>query len=457
MFSASKRGHGYGAYLRNAAPSVLSMVFLSFYTTIDGFFVSREAGPDALAAVNIAIPVACLFYGIAVMMATGAGAIIGERLGAGEKKRADNLFSFASACLLGAATLITVLGLVFIEPLMDLLGSTERLDPHVRPYLTCVLAGTIPLSFKLYLEYMCRTDGCPKTAMWMSFSGLAINFVLDYIFVVPMGLGALGAGLGTTLSMALSCLIGVVHFAKRKNLAVGRFRPVWRDLAKSCSNGMSEMFSEMSTGITTLAFNHIVMRFYGEDGVAAVTVVMYVYYFFISFYMGLSVAAAPHVSYDLGARDYQSIRRTLRYSFSTLAAASVVLTLASAAFAGPIASLFLEPSAAWDITVVGLRWTSLVFATAGFNVFMSAYFTAIGDGVSSAVISSLRAFALVVPALVLLPGIFGSWAIWLAMPLADALTSAVSWSLYAAKGRVAKIERARRITAYSTASELVGD
>ncbi len=427
----------YKEYLINALPSVLSMVFLSFYTTIDGFFVAHSVNSDALAAINIVIPVTCLVFGIAVMLATGSGAIIGELLGERRKEEADRRFSMICVTLLIISSVLTAAGLAAIRPIAAALGSTERLDPHVIPYLSIIIAGTIPMAFKLFFEYLARTDGYPGLALAMSLSGLVLNLVFDFIFVIIMDLGTIGAGLGTFFSIAVSALIGLLHFLKGRNLRFTRFRFCGRTIFRSCTNGCSEMFSELSTGIITLFYNLIVISIYAEDGIAALTIMMYVYYFFIAFYMGLSVASAPLVSYALGEKDYGKIRRIVRYSFRTIALSALILTAAAVVFAPFIAGLFLPSgSSAFSITVESIRLSGWVFLFAGFNVFMSAYFTALGDGLSSAVISTLRALVLVIPSIFLLPRLLGDSGIWLALPVSDALTLFVSFFLYSRCGRI---------------------
>lgn len=452
MLSRFRDGLTYGGFLKNALPSVLSMVFLSFYTTIDGVFVSYTTGSAALASINIVIPISCLIFGIAVMLATGSAAIIGERLGEGRKAEADSTFSLVSCSLLIITMIMTVSGLILLEPISHLLGSTSVLQPYVLPYLATIIAGTIPMAFKLYFEYLVRTDGKPGMALIMSFSGLVLNIVLDFIFVIILDLGTLGAGLGTLFSITASMLIGLVHFLKGRGLRFTKFAFKGNLILKSCTNGSSEMLSEFSTGIVTFLFNLIVLSLYGEDGVAAVTVVMYVYYFFIAFYMGLSVSSAPLVSYSLGAEDYRRIKVVLKYSFFTIMVSSVIITLASFLLSPFISDIFLERGNAWDLTVVGLRFTSFVFVCAGFNVFLSAYFTALGDGLSSAVISTLRSFALVVPLVLILPRLFSTYGIWMTLPLADALTLIVSLSLFFYKGRVNVIRKRREMEkSFSTA------
>lgn len=440
MSTPKKNGLSYGSYLVSAIPSILSMVFLSFYTTIDGFFVSYAVGADALAAINIALPITSIIFGLAVMLATGAGAMIGERLGAGQKKEARNLFSFVSSVLLITTTVLTILGLILLKPLAKLLGSTERLDPYVIPYLAIIIMGTIPMAFKLFFEYMVRTDDHPKIALVTSTLGLVLNVVFDWLFVIVLNMGTIGAGLGTLFSIAIGTVMGLVHFLKGRNIKYVKFKNEWKELGKSCSNGSSEMLSELAVGITTFLFNIIILSYYGEEGVAAVTIITYVYYFFVAFYMGLGVASAPKVSFSLGERNFDKIKTILRYAFITLLTFSSGIWAIAYFSASFTTSLFLhegDPS----LTIYGLKASSFVFLFAGFNIFLSAYFTAIGDGFASALISSLRSLLLVVPLVILLPLLFGAEAIWLTLPLADALTIFVSGFLFNRRGRVKLLKK----------------
>ena len=274
----------YPQFLKYLVPSVLTMIFLSFYTTIDGFFVSKYAGSDALGGINIVIPVTCVIFGTSVMLATGAGAIIGEKMGQKKDREASEIFTFITLVLLGLSLFFTVFGIVFLKPICILLGSSDRLLPHVLPYAFVIFLGSIPMSFKLFFEYMVRTDGKPGVGMAMSMTGLVCNVIFDYIFVAVLDMGTFGAAWGTFLSITVSMLIGLVYFLKFSHIRFCRPKANGRVLFKSCTNGSSEMLTEMSTGITTFLFNVIVLKHFGEDGVAAVTIIMYIYYFFIAFY-----------------------------------------------------------------------------------------------------------------------------------------------------------------------------
>lgn len=426
----------YKEYIRYLIPSVMTMIFLSFYTTIDGYFVSRYAGSDALAGINIVIPVTCIIFGVSVMLATGGGAIIGEHMGRGEKQRADEIFSSISLALLVFSIIFTIVGIVCLRPAAILLGSSERLLEHVLPYLFVVFAGTIPMSFKLFFEYLVRTDGKPKVGLAMSFVGLLLNVILDYIFVAHFHFGTFGAALGTVIAISASTLIGLIYFLWFSNIHFRRPKLQMLTLLKACINGSSEMLTELSTGITTFLFNIIIMNAYGEDGVAAVTIIMYIYYFFISFYMGIAVATAPVVSFCLGADNKRKIKETLKYSFTTIGATALVILSILYLFGDHIIAIFVAGGPVFALTSKALLYFSPVFLFIGVNVFLSGYFTALGDGLTSAVISSLRSLVFVVIFLLILPKVLGVTGIWIAMPFAEVTTILISLWLFAKRGIV---------------------
>ena len=208
----------YPQFLKYLVPSVLTMIFLSFYTTIDGFFVSRYAGSDALAGINIVIPITCVIFGTSVMLATGSGAIIGERMGQKREQEANEIFTFITIVLFVLSVAFTAVGILFLKPICIFLGSSERLMEHVVPYAFVIFLGSVSMSFKLFFEYLVRTDGRSYIGMIMSLTGLAFNIVFDYIFVAVFRLGTLGAAWGTFLSITVSMLIGFIYFLKYSHI-----------------------------------------------------------------------------------------------------------------------------------------------------------------------------------------------------------------------------------------------
>ena len=429
----------YPQFLKYLIPSVLTMIFLSFYTTIDGFFVSRYAGSDALAGINIVIPITCVIFGTSVMLATGSGAIIGERMGQKREQEANEIFTFMTIVLLVLSVAFTAVGILFLKPICIFLGSSERLMEHVVPYAFVIFLGSVPMSFKLFFEYLVRTDGRSYIGMIMSLTGLAFNIVFDYIFVAIFGLGTLGAAWGTFLSITVSMLIGFIYFLKYSHIRFCRPKADGSVLLKSCTNGSSEMLTEMSTGITTFLFNLIIMQYFGEDGVAAVTIIMYIYYFFIAFYMGIAVAAAPIISYNYGSENHDKIREITRYSFITIAISSVLILAVSLVFGKQIIHLFVGNGNVFifprAVKNPERKLFSPVFLFIGLNVFLSGYFTALGNGFISALISSMRSLILVAVFILILPKLIGVAGVWMTMPLAEAVTIFIAVYLYRTYGK----------------------
>lgn len=422
-------------FIKYIVPSILTMVFLSFYTTIDGYFVSKYAGSAALAGINIVVPITCIIFGTSVMLATGAGAIIGEHMGRKEHKEANKVFSSISLALLVFSVLFSILGILFLKPISIFLGASDKLLPYVMPYAFVVFAGTIPMAFKLFFEYLVRTDGNPQVGLEMSVTGLILNLVLDYLFVGVFKLGTFGAALGTVLSISVSAVIGLIYFLRRSTVRFCKTEFNTPVFFKSCANGSSEMLTELSTGITTLLFNLIIMQQFGEDGVAAVTIVMYIYYFFIAFYMGIAVAAAPVVSYNLGSGNSFKIRETVKYSFIVIGVTAVLIMLILHLLGDNIIGLFARTRSVFELTSTAMKYFSPVFLFIGINVFLSAYFTALGDGFTSAIISSLRSLIFVIIFIFTLPRLAGINGVWLTMPYAEISTLLVSIVLFSKKGK----------------------
>ena len=254
----------YLQFLKFVAPSIATMIFLSFYTTIDGFFVSRFVNSNALASINIVIPITCVVFGVSVMLATGSGALVGIKLGEKDEDGANKLFSFITLMLLIISLLLTVVFVLFLKPMLVGLGATEQLLPYAIPYGFLTVLMTIPMMFKLYFEYYARVDGSPKVALIMSTLGLVLNLILDFMFIVIFKLGILGAGLGTFLSITISAIIGLLYFLSSKsNLKFTKPKVDMKAFYNSCYNGSSEMFTELSTGITTFLFNKSILAFHG--------------------------------------------------------------------------------------------------------------------------------------------------------------------------------------------------
>lgn len=421
----------YKEYLKYLLPSVISMVFLSFYTTVDGFFVSRYVNANALAAINIIIPLTCLFFGISIMLATGAGAIVGIRQGEGKHKEANQFFSFIFGVIIIVIVVLTTIGLVFLEPILKICGSTEALMPYTKPYGLWTVLMIPAMVLKLFFEYFARIDGYPKLAMAMSVSGLVANLILDWLFIVVMDMGITGAGMGTAIAMYISAFIGIYHFVFGKsNLNFVKPKIEIKNLARACYNGSSEMMTELSTGVTTLLFNLTLLKFAGENGVAAMSIITYFYYFFTAVYFGVTVAAQPVISYNVGARVQWKLKEIVRQSFVTVIWTSVVIVGISFIFAPALVGIFSEDPAVTAIAVPGFKIFCIAFLLCGINIFISGYFTAIGNGGMSAIVSFCRSLIFVIAYLALLPKVFGVSGVWMTNPMAEITTALIAIVLY---------------------------
>lgn len=426
----------YKEFLKYVFPSIITMIFLSFYTTIDGFFVSRYVNSDALASINIVIPITCVVFGIAVMLATGSGALVGIKLGEKNKKGASELFSFITVTLVIIGVVLTILGVIFLEPILIFLGTTDKLLPYAKSYGLVTVLMTVPMMLKLYFEYYARVDGSPKVALFMSSLGLALNVVLDFLFIVVFKMGILGAGLGTYIAITVSGLVGLLYFiGSKSSLKFTKPKVDFKALFDSCYNGSSEMFTELSTGITTFLFNKSILAFSGESGIAAMSIIIYMYYFFIAVYFGVAVGIGPMISYNFGAKNKEKIKESLRHSFITIGWSSVIIFLISMFLGKYVVALFTNDIEVYTIAASGIKLFSLGFLIIGVNIFMSGYFTAIGNGKISAIISVLRSLIFVVATITILPSLIGLNGIWLAIPIAELLTIFFSVIFYIKKGR----------------------
>ena len=431
MNIAFTKSQNYKEYLQYLAPSVISMVFLSFYTTIDGFFVSRYVGAQALAAINIIVPLTCVFFGISVMLATGSGAIVGIRQGEGRHHEANSFYTFVIICLLIIIVLLTLGFLIFLDPILRLSGSTDALMPYTKPYGFWTVMMIPAMMLKLFFEYYSRIDGHPKVAMAMSVSGLTANIILDWLFVAVFKWGISGAGMATGLSMYISAAVGLFHFvSKRSHLKFVKPKIEIRQFFVACYNGISEMMTELSTGVTTLLFNLTLLKFAGENGVAAMSIITYFYYFFTAVYFGVTVAAQPVISYNLGARNQSKMNEIVKHSYVTLAWTSIAIVGLSFIFAKPLVMIFSIDLAVTSIAIPGFKIFCIAFLLCGVNIFISGYFTAIGNGAMSAIVSFCRSLIFVVVYLVTLPQLFDISGVWMTNPMAEITTAIIAIILY---------------------------
>lgn len=424
MSQSISKQFSFGQLLKFALPSIVMMIFLSLYTIVDGFFVSRFVGTDALSAVNIVYPVVSITVAIGIMFATGGSAIVAMRLGEGRQKTANENFTSIVIVATGASIVFCILSLLFMEPIVRLLGAQGALIPLSIQYLQILLIFAPMSVLQMLFQSFFVTAGKPTLGLALTVIAGICNMVLDYVLIVPVGLGIRGAALATAIGYCIPAIGGLVFFAQnRKGLCFVRPEFEFRMLINSCLNGSSEMITNLSNSVITLLFNVMMMKFAGSDGVAAITIILYTQFLMTSLFMGYSIGVAPIISYNYGADNKAYLKKLFRMCFLFVISASVVVFLTSFLSSGIIAGVFAPiGSSVYLLAVKGLRIFSFAFIFAGVNIFASALYTALSDGRISALISFSRTFLFTVVGIFLMVHFLQMDGLWLAIPFSELVT-----------------------------------
>lgn len=417
--------------LRFAFPTILTMISMGLYTVVDTVFVARFAGTNALSALNIVCPVINLIVGFGTMLATGGSAIIARKMGAGDRVRASRDFTLiiCSGALSGVS--IAVFASVFIDVIIRGLGAGDILFPYCREYLSILLLFTPASILQVLFQNLMVTAGRPGTGMVLSISAGLVNILLDYVFMALMHMGIKGAAVGTGIGYLIPAAAGLLFFSAKKRPLHFR-RPIMdiSILTESCANGFSEMVSQAASAVTTFLFNAVMMRLLGENGVAAITIIIYTQFLLTALYIGFSMGVAPVISYNYGRRDREQLRNVFRICVRFIVLVSVMIFSAALLFGPQLVSMFSEKgTAVYEIAREGFLIFPFSFLFCGVNIFTSAAFTALSNGKLSALISFLRTFGLITVLLLVLPEIFGVTGVWLAVPVAELVTMAVALML----------------------------
>ena len=418
--------------LKFAVPTIAMTVFMSFYTMVDGLFVSNLIGTDALSAINLTAPVIQLVTAVSAMLATGGSAVIMKKMG--EQKCGEAREDFT--CLIVINVLAGLAMCAFGYRIMDRLFAGMHLSAGVAAYCTEYLSRyllfTVPIllmnNFTLYMI----AGGMASLSLICSVTGGVLNMALDYVFIAVFGMGIGGAAVATGLGYSVTAVVGIVVFSRKRSLLHFK-KPVFRVrvLAGAAANGCSEMATALVTGIVTMMFNQAMLTFAGERGVAAVTIIMYVLMFASSLYTGYSYGVAPMLSYYYGEQNGTKLKKLVRTSLHVIACISVVTAAVSFILTGPLVSVFARPDdPVYDLAVTGNRICCAALLFIGFNIFMSGMFTALSNGAVSAVLAFSRSFVFMLVTMAVLPAILGVSGIWLATPAAELMAFALSAAMF---------------------------
>ena len=428
MSNAIDRDFTFFSLLRFALPSIVMMVFLSLYTIVDGFFISRFVGPDALSATNIIFPVINVELAVGIMLATGGSAVVARRLGMGEEEQARRDFTLIVAAGLILSLVFVLLALLALEPLCIALGASEVLLPYCVDYLRILMLFAPAYFLQNLFQSFFVAAGRPGLGLGLTLGAGCTNIVLDYVFIVIVGLGIAGAAWATVLGYCIPAAVGMAFFLLRRR-GLRFTRPRWdpKMLLQCCFNGSSEMVTNLANAVVTILFNYLMLRFLGESGVAAITIVLYAQFLLTALYMGFSIGVAPVISFSYGAENFPRLRRIFRSCAVFITLSSVLIFGLSLAAAAQIVSLFsLAGTYVYDLALEGFQLFSPAFLFAGVNIFASALFTALSDGKTSSLISFLRTFGFLMLGLLALQVVLEETGVWLAVPFAEVLSCLVS-------------------------------
>lgn len=419
----------YSRLFRFTLPSIVMLIFSSLYGVVDGFFVSNFVGKEAFTAVNFIMPFLMILGAIGFLFGTGGGALIARTMGEGNPDLANRQFSLVVYVSLGIGVILTVLGFWLLRPVAAFLGAEGvLLEDCVRYGRVILLANP---AYILQYEFQClfATAQKPKLGLYVTVASGLTNMVLDALFVAVFPWGLEGAAAATALSQCVGGLLPLLYFGRKNSSRLRLTRTQWmgRALLKVCGNGSSELLSNISMSLVSMLYNVQLLRYAGQDGVASYGVLMYVMLVFQSIFIGYSIGVAPVVSYQYGAKNSAELRGLRQKSLRVIGAAAVLMFAVALLSAEPLSRIFVGYDAALlDLTLHAFSIYSFSFLFAGFSIFASAFFTALNDGLTSAVISFVRTLVFQVVCVLVFPLIWGVDGIWLAIVGAEMLAVAVS-------------------------------
>ena len=429
----------YNKLLRFVFPSIVMMVFTSIYSVVDGLFVSNFVGKTALASINLILPFLMGLSALGFMIGTGGSAIVAKTLGEGDPKRANSYFSMLVYVTAIGGIILALLGMLLVPSVASFLGAEGELLSN------CILYGRI--SFISMPAFMLQnvfqsffvTAEKPKLGLAVIITAGVTNMILDLLFVGILGFGLAGAAVATVCGEMIGGLFPVFYFSRKNSslLRLGKTQFNGRILMQTCVNGSSELMTNLSSSIVNSLYNIQLMKFAGENGVAAYAAIMYVNFIFIAIFLGYSIGSAPIISYHYGAGNHGELKNLYKKSLQLVGSWGILLFILAQLLATPLAKLFVGyDSTLLAMTQTGFRIYSLVYIINGFNIFGSSFFTALSNGVVSAVISFLRTLVFQIGAVLILPIVFGGInGIWSSVTVAELLTLCITITFFVRQRR----------------------
>lgn len=419
----------YRKLFRFCFPSIIMMVFTSIYGVVDGLFVSNIVGKTPFAAINLIMPFLMILGGFGFMIGTGGSALVAKTLGESRRTDANRYFSMLIALTIICGILLSVVGIVFIRPISYLLGATEAMIEDCVVYGRIILLFNIAFMLQNTFQAFLTTAEKPKLGLYITVAAGLTNMALDALFIAGFHWGVAGAALATGISQCVGGVLPFFYFLRPNSslLRLVRTGLEGKALLNACVNGSSELMSNISGSLVSMLYNFQLLKYAGENGVAAYGVLMYVQFIFIAVFIGYTIGTAPVISYHYGADHHAELRNIRRKSYVIMGTAGIAMMLLSQLLAHPMAEVFVGyDSELLEMTTHAFRLFSFTFILAGANIFTSSFFTALNNGGISAAISFLRTLVFQMLSVLLLPLLLGLDGIWWAITVAEVFAFLIS-------------------------------
>lgn len=426
----------YKKLIRFVLPSIMMMIFTSIYGVVDGLFVSNFVGKTPFAAINLIMPFLMIMGGVGFMIGTGGNALVAKTLGEGKKDVANRYFTMMILFTLLVGAVLTVVGVIFIRPISVFLGATEGMLED------CVVYGRINLLFmpsfmlqNVFQSFLITAEK-PKLGLFFTVAAGVTNMVLDAVLIAGLHWGVAGAAIATGISQCVGGVLPLFYFLRKNSslLRMTKTKLEGRAILKACTNGSSELMSNISGSLVGMLYNFQLLKYAGENGVAAYGVLMYVQFIFIAIFIGYAIGSAPIVGYHYGAGNREELKSMLRKSVYLMSITGVSLMILAKVLAPVLAGIFVgyDPEL-FEMTTHAFKIFAYSFLLAGLNIFISSFFTALNNGGVSAVISFLRTLVFQMLSVLLLPMLFDIEGIWWAIAVAEIFAFIISGIFLLAK------------------------
>ncbi len=412
----------YRKLFRFTLPSIMMMIFTSIYSVVDGFFVSNFVGKTSFAAVNFIIPFLIILAAPGFMFGAGGSALVAKTLGEGKKDKANRIFSLIVYVSAGLGVAVSILGIIFLRPVAALLGAEGQMLEDCVLYGRIILTANVAYMLQMEFQSFFITAEKPQLGLIVTVASGVCNMILDALLVGVFPFGLVGAAIATAASQLVGGIVPLFYFSVKNTslLRLGKTEYDSKALFKTCTNGSSELMSNISMSLVGMLYNIQLLKYAGENGVAAYGVIMYVNMIFLAAFIGYSIGTAPVVGYHYGAANHTELKSLLRRSCIIIGAFSVSMLVMAFVLATPLANLFVGyDRELFEMTKRGFMIFSFSFLFAGFAIFCSGFFTALNDGLTSALISFLRTLVFQISAVIILPLIWELDGIWISVVAAE--------------------------------------